>query len=108
YINTLDNIALYREGYLEADYQSTGAWLLQAGVKLLQYNQEVYQVEPNVPMLNAITPFAEASYRFGGKKSIRAEFQYMATKQDYGSWIYGLLEYDIAPKWSFSASDMYN
>jgi hypothetical protein len=32
----------------------------------------------------------------------------MDTKQDYGSWAYALLEYDLAPKWSISMSDMYN
>ena len=32
----------------------------------------------------------------------------MATQQDYGSWLFGLLEYNIAPRWSFEASGMYN
>ena len=31
----------------------------------------------------------------------------MHTKQDYGSWIFGLIEFNIAPKWSFALSDMY-
>ena len=32
----------------------------------------------------------------------------MATKQDYGAWWNGLVELSIAPKWSFSVSDMWN
>jgi hypothetical protein len=32
----------------------------------------------------------------------------MATQQDYGSWWNGLVELTIAPKWSFSVSDMWN
>ena len=32
----------------------------------------------------------------------------MSAKQDFGSWMFGLLEYNIAPKWSFAISDMYN
>jgi hypothetical protein len=32
----------------------------------------------------------------------------MSTKQDYGSWVYGLAELSIAPHWSFVVSDMYN
>ncbi|MBK9735845.1 MAG: hypothetical protein IPO92_13125 [Saprospiraceae bacterium] len=32
----------------------------------------------------------------------------MSTKQDFGSWVFGLTEYSIAPKWIFEASGMYN
>ena len=32
----------------------------------------------------------------------------MNTKQDFGSWFFGLLEFSIASKWSFAVSDMYN
>ena len=32
----------------------------------------------------------------------------MATQQDYGTWLYGSAELNIAPKWSFSVSDMWN
>ena len=35
------------------------------------------------------------------------EIEYMHNKQDYGSWAFALLEYNIAPKWSFAISDMY-
>jgi len=28
--------------------------------------------------------------------------------QDEGDWLFGLVEFNIAPKWSFSISDMYN
>ena len=32
----------------------------------------------------------------------------MNTKQDYGSWIYGLLEAGLAPHWQFELSGMFN
>ena len=32
----------------------------------------------------------------------------MGTQQDFGSWIFGLAEYSIAPNWTFTLSDMYN
>ena len=59
------------------------------------------------PDVNAITPFMEIIYKINNKKSIRSELQYMNTKQDYGSWAFALLEFNIAPKWSFAVSDMY-
>jgi hypothetical protein len=32
----------------------------------------------------------------------------MKTKQDFGSWVFGLVEYNLAPRWSFETSAMYN
>jgi len=110
HINTLDNQELYREAYAEAYYQGFKSWIIQVGFQYLEYNISLYQVRANdgAPILYAITPFTEITYRITEKKSIRAELQYMDTKQDYGSWIYALIEYDFAPKWSVSFSDMYN
>jgi len=108
-INDLNNNKLYRELYGEGYYQGLPSWIFQGGVQYLEYNLALYQVKPLAqPILYAVTPFAEITYRVSEKKSIRAEFQYMNTKQDYGSWLFALLEYDVAPRWSISASDMYN
>ncbi|MCW3123345.1 MAG: hypothetical protein JWQ38_2837 [Flavipsychrobacter sp.] len=108
-INTLDNIKLYREGFVEGYYQGLKSWIFQGGVQYMEYNVSLYQTRSDTPQtLFAITPFVEATYRISDLKSVRAEVQYMSSKQDYGSWIFALLEYSIAPKWSFSLSDMYN
>lgn len=106
-INTLTNVDLFREGYAEAYYQGLKSWIFQLGAQYLEYNNTVYLGHP-ASIVKAITPFTEVTYRINEKKSIRAELQYMNTKQDYGSWAFVLLEYNIAPKWSISASDMYN
>jgi hypothetical protein len=109
HINTLDNVELYREAYAEGYYQGLKSWIFQGGIQYLEYNQAVYYGKPFVqPIIYAITPFAEVTYRFNEKHSLRGEFQYMDTKQDYGSWLFALLEYDIAPKWAITVSDMYN
>ena len=107
HINTLGDTSLYREAYAEVNYRGFKKWALQLGVQYLRYNQELYQVKPGAPMVEAITPFAEVVYRIDDKKSIRTQWEYMHTKQDYGSWIFGLIEFNIAPKWSFALSDMY-
>jgi hypothetical protein len=107
HINTLADTALYREAYVEANYRGIKNLQIQLGVQYLQYNQELYQVKPNVPMVEAITPFFEIVYKIDDKKSIRTEWEYMHTDQDYGSWLFGLVEFNIAPKWSFAVSDMY-
>lgn len=107
HINTLGDTALYRELYAEMNYRGLKNWEFQAGVQVLQYNQELYQLKPNVPMVKAITPFAEAVYRINDKHALRTEWEYMHTDQDFGSWVFGLLEYTMAPKWSVAISDMY-
>jgi hypothetical protein len=110
HINTLDNQDLYREIYAEGNYQGIKNWIIQVGAQYLEYNISIYQNRANLgaPIIYAVTPFAELTYRLTEKKSLRAELQYMDTKQDYGSWAFALLEYDMAPHWSISASDMYN
>ncbi len=109
-INTLKDEVLYREVFAETEIRSVKNVLFHLGVQYLVYNQSLYQqkVPAEYPEVNAITPFLEVGYKINKKKSIRAELQYMSTKQDYGSWVFGLLEYNISPTWSFAVSDMYN
>jgi Family of unknown function (DUF6029) len=108
HINTLNNAELYREGFVEANYQGLDKWIFQGGAQYLEYNVEIYQNKSKPQILHAITPFAEVTYRITELKSVRAEVQYMNAEEDYGSWIFAILEYNLAPKWSVSVSDMYN
>ena len=110
HINTLDNHELYREAYVDGFYQGLKNWIFQGGVQYMEYNIQAYQSEGSQdhPIVYSVTPFADITYRFTEKQSLRAELQYMDTRQDWGSWGFALLEYDIAPKWSFTVSDMVN
>lgn len=106
-INNLKDDKLYRELFGEVVYEGKKSWKFQAGVQYLEYNMQVYRGTP-APYIFAITPFAEVTYLINGSKSLRFEAQYMNTKQDFGSWVFALLEYNLAPKFSISISDMYN
>lgn len=110
HINTLADVALYREVFVETEIRSVKKFLFHAGAQYLVYNQSLYQqkIKTDYPDVHAITPFLEVVYKVSKKKSLRAELQYMNTKQDYGSWSFVLLEYNISPMWSFAVSDMYN
>lgn len=111
HINTLDNQKLYREAYAEAIYQGDGKWTLEGGVQYMEYNIALYQNRGTAaarPILYAMTPFTEITYKINDTKSIRLEAQYMNAQLDYGSWVFGLLEYNVAPKWSIAFTDMYN
>jgi hypothetical protein len=115
YTLTLSNITdlggrlLYREGYFEAAFKGKKSkWKSISGLQIQQYNQEIYEEKPGVPMVQTFVPFSEFIYRISRKHSFRIEAQYMQTDEDYGSWGFLLFEYNISPGWSFSVSDMIN
>ena len=108
HIDNLENELLYREYYFEGFYKYKRKWTLSAGVQVQNYNQEIYEVKPDVPIVKTVTPFAEFLYKFDRKKSIRIESQVMFTEQDFGNWLFGLVEFSVAPHWSFTVSEMYN
>lgn len=107
-ITTLDGDQLYREIYIDATYKQKRQWQLTVGLQRQEYNQEVYEIKPEVPLVRTVVPFVDFLYRITRKKSIRFETQYMDTREDFGRWWYGLVEYGIAPKWIFEGSIMYN
>jgi hypothetical protein len=108
-INKLDNTELYREALADVYYSSLKSWKFQFGVQYMEYNIQLYQsAKVDMPIVYAITPYTEITYRLNDTKSLRLELQYMSTKQDFGSWAYALLEYNFVPKFSISVSDMYN
>lgn len=113
-INDLNNTPLYREFYTELTYKYKRKFTLLSGVQIQNYNQEIYEVKPNVPIVETITPYFDFLYKLSRKKSLRFEGQFMWTgedkglRHDYGNWLFGLVEYSIAPHWTFTISDMYN
>src|SRR6185437_9453985 len=122
YIKKPDNEILYREYYAEYNKIFSRSVKMDVGVQSLIYNYAVYEGHPG-DVVHTVTPFFEMSIRLGGprqiasgtseskaplQKSIRFELQYLSTKQDSGSYAYALVEYNLAPKWSFAVSDMYN
>ena len=104
--NLVDNL-LFQEVYADMTYKKGRDWKLILGGQYINYNQVVYEQKGD-SSLTSIVPFAEFLYRFNRKISLRTELQYMANQEDFGSWAWGLLELNIAPKWSFAVSDMWN
>ncbi len=51
---------------------------------------------------------ADVQYKFDRKKSLRVEAQYLLSGEAEGDWVAGLVEFNMAPRWSFFVSDMYN
>lgn len=99
---------IYSEIFTQFTLKKPRLWTLIGGLQLQQYDQELYEGKPGVPKVETITPYVDFLYRFNPKKSIRTELQYMQTEQDYGSWLYALAEFSLAPHWIFEISDMWN
>lgn len=70
------------------------------------YNKTI--VEGEGGMIHSDIFVADGMFTINPKVKLRAEAQYLATKDDEGDWIFGLLELSLAPKWMFTVSDMYN
>jgi hypothetical protein len=62
----------------------------------------------NTAYIHAHILISDMTYKFTPTKALRFEAQTLITEQDQGDWLYGLLEYSIAPKWFFSMADLWN
>lgn len=71
-----------------------------------RYNKTV--VEGEGGMIHADIVVGEAKYRLSKKVTLRAEAQYLFTKDDEGDWAFGLMEISYAPHWMITVSDEYN
>lgn len=99
---------LFREYYVDASYKVNTKLKVMGGVQFIGYNQTTFELKPNAPFVEAITPFGEVTYKLNKQQSIRVEGQYLITEQDLGHLVNALVEFNIAPHWSFSVADMVN
>ena len=100
---------IYREYYGDLNQKISKRVKTILGCQYVIYDIAVYQGTAG-PVVHAITPFTEWTFKIDNsmRKSIRFEAQYMFTKQDLGDFAFGLVEFNWAPKYSLSVSDMVN
>lgn len=103
-----DTARYFREFYFEVQHKFTKDFKLLLGYQNINYNQQLFEAKPGVPYVIAHTYFGEATYKLTRRQSLRFEGQYLSTKQDLGSFVNALIEYNIAPHYSFSIGDMVN
>jgi hypothetical protein len=108
YVTGINNTQLFHEIYFDWMHQYNDRFKLLLGVQTVMFNQSILQGEPGAKDVYTITPFTELNYDINAKKSLRIEAQYLSTKQDSGSFINVLADFNISPHWSFSAGDMIN
>lgn len=108
YITDLNGLPLYREIDNQVTYKMSRQGYFSFGAQSIYYSQAIYEGKSGVPIVRTLTPYVEWFKRVDRRKSIKVEGQYMFTEQDFGSWLFLLAEFNLAPKWSIGISDMYN
>ena len=103
-----NNTRLFRELYVDFQKKVNKTFKYLVGMQSIGYNQTVYEAKANAPYVTTITPFGEVTYKLTPTHSFRFESQALFCKQDLGSFVNGILEYNMAPTWSFAAGDLLN
>lgn len=73
----------------------------------LHYNEGAILADGN-EFIRSQVAVVDVHYRFSVRSSLRAEIQHLWSKHADRNWLYGLVEYSLAPGFSFYASDMVN
>ncbi|MEG0947799.1 MAG: DUF6029 family protein [Bacteroidales bacterium] len=91
------------------DKKITSRFSLIAMYMFQKYNQKVIEGHGvNGDMINSHIGVIDVKYNCSQQVSMRAEAQFLGTRQDKGNWIYGLYEVSLFSSLMFSISDMYN
>lgn len=97
----------YQDINVQMEKKLTKAFKLNLMYMNQRFNDAVIRQEDN-GMIKSHIAVAEGKYQFNNKLTLRAEAQYLATKQGEGDWTYGLLELSVLPYFMFTVSDMWN
>lgn len=97
---------LYQDVGLEISHRFDKRWKLILAYNFITYNMDVLQGHGG--MMKGHLVAADLTCKINHVHALRLELQHLYTKQDKGSWLYGMLEYSISPKWFISVGDQWN
>ncbi|GBD06760.1 hypothetical protein HRbin21_00565 [bacterium HR21] len=96
----------------ELTVEHTAFWTprLKSTVMLVRqiYNRDVSEGVRGYGLIWNWIAIADVAYTFAPRHTLRAEAQYLWTRQDRGSWLFALLEYTISPTWGMTLWDEFN
>ena len=96
----------YQDLNVQLSRKFTSAFKLNLMYMNQRYNKTVIEGEGGMVHSNIFV--ADGMFQLAPKSRLRCELQYLQTKQDQGDWVFGLLEYSLAPHWMLTVSDMWN
>ena len=97
---------LYQDIGIEISRRVHKNWKLILAYNYIEYN--LYLLQGHEDMFYGHNVAAELTYKINTKHALRLEAQHLYSKQDFGSWMYLMLEYSINPNWFISIGDQWN
>ena len=97
---------LYQDVGIEISRRVHKNWKLILAYNYITYN--LYLLQGHEDMFYGHNVAAEVTCKINTKHALRLEAQHLYSKQDFGSWVYGMLEYSINPNWFISIGDQWN
>ena len=79
---------------------------LEGRYNYITYNMDVLQGHGGMMQGHLVS--SDLTCKINNKHALRLELQHLYTKEDKGSWLYGMLEYSISPNWFISVGDQWN
>ncbi|HNW68549.1 MAG TPA: DUF6029 family protein, partial [Bacteroidales bacterium] len=101
-----DNL-LYQDVGVEISHRFDKRWKLDLAYNFITYNTEILQGHEG-NLFKGHNVMAKVSCKITAKHALKMEIDHLYAKEDNGSWLYGLIEYSISPKWFISVSDQWN
>jgi hypothetical protein len=97
---------LYEDIGIEISRRLDKHWKLILAYNHLSYNLD--ELQGHGGMFYGDNVAADLTCKINTKHALRLELQHLYSKQDFGSWLYAMLEYSISPHWFFSVGDQWN
>ena len=106
HIRGLDNTPYHTDVHLELNKKLTREWSLNAMLMYQYYN--TYIVEGHGEPIQAGIAVADVKWALHTNVQMRAELQYLYSRDDEGQWLFALYELSLFHKLQLTLSDMYN
>lgn len=96
----------YTDINLELNKKLTKQWSLNAMLMYKTYNQKI--IEGHGEVIRAGIAVADVKWAINSNVQMRAELQYLFSKQDEGQWLHALYELSLFKQLMITLSDTYN
>jgi len=100
------NDIYYQDFNVQMEKKLTRSFKLNLMYMNQRYNKTIVEGEGGTIKSNIA--IAEGKYQINRKLTLRAEAQYLHTRQDEGDWWFGLVELSVLPSFMFTVSDLIN
>ena len=99
---------IFRDFHIEIHRKFNAKWKATGMYLNWVYNKDIIQGLSGFGTIFADMAVVDVAYKINSSHTIRVEAQALLSKQDFGSWAMGMIEYTFAPHWFVAVIDQYN